>query len=34
MTIHWKALEEYFPMVPLLFEFKKIGEENPFSEFF
>jgi hypothetical protein len=28
MTIHWKALEEHFLMVPLVFM------ENAFSEFF
>jgi hypothetical protein len=34
MTIHWKALEEHFLMVPLLFRFSHFQGENPFSEFF
>jgi hypothetical protein len=32
MTIYWKALEEHFLMVPLVFQF--IFGENAFSEFF
>jgi hypothetical protein len=32
MTIHWKALEEHFLMVPLVIRFNHLG--NAFSEFF
>jgi hypothetical protein len=39
MTIHWKALEENFPMVPLVFWFthvcgRNVFWRNVFSEFF
>jgi hypothetical protein len=37
MTIHWKAHEEHFLMVPLVFRFNHFGiilGENAFSEFF
>jgi hypothetical protein len=33
MTIHWKALEEYFLMEPLVFRFNHFWWENAFSEF-
>jgi hypothetical protein len=33
MTIHWKALEEHFLMVPLVVLIRPITEENAFSEF-
>jgi hypothetical protein len=33
MTIHWKALEEHFLMVPLVFQFI-FGTKKSFSEFF
>jgi hypothetical protein len=33
MTIHWKALEEHFLMVPLIFRLDLWGE-NALSEFF
>jgi hypothetical protein len=36
MTIHWnfKALEEHFPMGPLVFRFSHFRGENALSEFF
>jgi hypothetical protein len=34
MTIHWKALEEHFPMVPLVFWFNHFWEKNEFSDIF
>jgi hypothetical protein len=34
MTIHRKAIEEHFLMVPLVFRFNHFWEENAFSEFF
>jgi hypothetical protein len=34
MTIHWKALEEHFLMVPLVFRFNNFQVKNAFSEFF
>jgi hypothetical protein len=34
MTIHWKALEEHFLMVPLVFQFNHLRGERGFSEFF
>jgi hypothetical protein len=34
MTIHWKALEEHFPLVPLEFSFNHFRGQNAFSEFF
>jgi hypothetical protein len=34
MTIHWKALEEHFLMVPLVFRFNHFRGENAFSELF
>jgi RNAse (barnase) inhibitor barstar len=34
LTIHWKALEEHFLMVPLDFRFNHFQEKNAFSEFF
>jgi hypothetical protein len=34
MTIHWKALEEHFLMVLLVFRFKHFFGENAFFEFF
>jgi hypothetical protein len=34
MTIHWKALEEHFLMVPLVFQFNHFWGENAFSDFF
>jgi hypothetical protein len=34
MTIHWKALEEHFLMVPLVFRFYHFRGKNAFSEFF
>jgi hypothetical protein len=33
MTIHWKALEEHFLMVPFVFHFNHFQGENVFSEF-
>jgi hypothetical protein len=33
MTIHWKALEEHFLVVRLVFGFNNV-REDPFSEFF
>jgi hypothetical protein len=33
MTIHWKALEKHFMMVPLIIRFDFQGE-NAFSEYF
>jgi hypothetical protein len=33
MTIHWKALEEHFLMVPLVFQLKPFSG-YAFSEFF
>jgi hypothetical protein len=33
MTIHWKGLEEYFLMVPLVFRFNHIRVKNAFSVF-
>jgi hypothetical protein len=32
MTIHWKALEEHFLMVPLVFRFNHFQGENAFSK--
>jgi hypothetical protein len=34
MTIHWKALEEHFLMVPFVFRFTHFLGKNAFSEFF
>jgi hypothetical protein len=34
MTIHWKALEKHFLMVPLVFQFIHFQGENAFSGFF
>jgi hypothetical protein len=34
MTIHWKALEEHFMMVPFIFRFNHFLGKNTFSEFF
>jgi hypothetical protein len=34
MTIHWKALEEYSLMVPLVFRFNHFWGENAFYDFF
>jgi hypothetical protein len=34
MTIHWKAIEEHFLTVPLVFRFNHFRRENAFSEFF
>jgi hypothetical protein len=34
MTIHWKALEEHFLMVPLVFLDNDFREKNAFSEIF
>jgi hypothetical protein len=34
MTIRWKALEEHFLMVPLIFRFTHLRGKNAFSEFF
>jgi hypothetical protein len=34
MTIHWKALEEHFLMVPLVFGFTLFWGKNIFSELF
>jgi hypothetical protein len=34
MTIHWKALEKHFLMVPLVFRFNHFWKNNHFSEFF
>jgi hypothetical protein len=33
MTIHWKALETRFLMVPLVFQSNLLLGNNPFSEF-
>jgi hypothetical protein len=33
MTIHWKALEEHFLMVPDVFRSNQFGEENAFSKY-
>jgi mannitol-1-phosphate/altronate dehydrogenase len=32
MTIHWKALEEHFLMVALIFRFNQFRGENVFSQ--
>jgi hypothetical protein len=34
MTIHWKALEEHFLMVQLVFRFSHFQGKNEFFEFF
>jgi hypothetical protein len=34
MTIHWRALEEHFLMVPLVFRFNHFWREKALSEFF
>jgi 23S rRNA maturation mini-RNase III len=34
MTIHWKAFEEHFLMVPLLFRFIHFWVGDAFYEFF
>jgi hypothetical protein len=34
MGIHWKALEEHFLMVALIFRFNHFWGRNAFSEFF
>jgi hypothetical protein len=34
ITIHWKALEEHFLMVPLVFWFNHFRGKKAFSEFF
>jgi hypothetical protein len=34
MTIHWKALEEQFLMLPLFLRFTHFWGKNAFSEFF
>jgi hypothetical protein len=33
MTIHWKALEAHFLVVPLVFRFDHFRDKNAFSDF-